>query len=305
MMKNTYRSLGLALISIIFAIAATVLRCIATFTDMDYSTGFYGGSALVKIANVIIAAAVLILLVSLFLKVEKGLAGKHLYGPMLYVPSAIMSVSLLLIALDIFSYLWIYTDGNIAAVLSADRSCFAALPTALLAVCATAFFIISCVTSKAKSSLRSYLGMAAALFFGMYAAFLFFRFGGAIHQPQKIATEMAALAMAVFLLEETRISLGKERWNGYFTLGVITASLSAYAAFPALAVFIFKSKMIAYSWAELILLLTMFVFATCRIISATTSDANAEDTRALVAEGTEDILAEDERQITDEKDSGN
>ena len=60
MMKNTYRSLGLALISIILSIAATVLRCISTFTDMDYSTGFYGGSVLIKIANVIIAAAVLI-----------------------------------------------------------------------------------------------------------------------------------------------------------------------------------------------------------------------------------------------------
>ena len=303
-MKNTYRSLGLALISIILSIAATVLRCISTFTDMDYSTGFYGGSVLIKIANVIMAAAVLILLVSLFLKAEKGLS-KHLCNPMLYVSSAIMSLSLLLIAFDVFSYLWIYTDGNITAVLSAGRSCIAALFTAVLAVCATAFFTVSCVTSNAKSSLLSYLGLAAALFFGMYAAFLFFRLGGAIHQPQKIATEMAALAMAIFLLEETRIFLGKERWNGYFILGVITASLSAYAAFPALAVFIFKSEMIAYSWAELVLLLAMFVFATCRIISAATCDTNAEDTRTPATEIIEDILAEDERQITDEKDSGN
>jgi two-component system phosphate regulon response regulator PhoB len=38
---------------------------------MDYSTGFYGGSVLINIANITMTASLLILIASLFLKVEE------------------------------------------------------------------------------------------------------------------------------------------------------------------------------------------------------------------------------------------
>ena len=301
-MKNSSRSLGIALISVVLALIATLLRCIASVTNMDYSTGFYGGSVLINIANITITVAILMLLSSLFLKAEKAVLCQDSNSPLWYIPAAIMVVSALLLAFDIFFYIGDRIDGSSRAIF-ADRSCVAAILTAILAIPAIAFFAVSCLSTTIKSSLRGYLGMGAALFFGLYAAFLFFRVGGAIHQPQKIATEMAAITASIFLLEETRIALNKERCRIYLALGTTTVMLSAYAALPALIAYIIKGRMIAYSWGELAVLLSVLIFATCRTASAVISIAAY--TTAPAVEEAEDISAEKERQIPDEKNIGN
>ena len=301
-MKNSYRSLGIALISTALAFIATLLRCIASVADMDFSTGFYGGSVLINIANITITAAILILFATLLLKAEKIPLRQDPHSPLWYVPAGIMVISILLLAIDVFSYIGLRTDGG-AGSLFADRSCTAALLAGILALSAAAFFAVSCLSTNVKSSLRGYLGMGAALFFGMYAAFLFFRVGGAIHQPQKIATEMAAVAASIFLLEETRVALGKERWGGYVVLGTATALVSAYAVLPAFIVYIMKGKMIAHSWGEMAVLLSVLIFATCRTISA--AIPAAADVTVPAAEEAEDIPTEEERQISDEENTGN
>ena len=301
-MKNSYRSLGIALISAALAFIATLLRCIASVADMDFSTGFYGGSVLINIANITITAAILILFASLLLKAEKTPLRQDPHSPLWYVPAGIMVISILLLAIDVFSYVGLRADGG-AGSLFADRSCTAALLAGILALSAAAFFAISCLSTNVKSSLRGYLGMGAALFFGMYAAFLFFRVGGAIHQPQKIATEMAAVAASIFLLEETRVALGKERWGGYVVLGTATALVSAYAVLPAFIVYIIKGKMIAHSWGEMAVLLSVLIFATCRTISA--AIPAAADVTVPAAEESEDIPTEEERQISYEENTGN
>ena len=301
-MKNSYRSLGIALISAALALIATLLRCIASVADMDFSTGFYGGSVLINIANITITAAILILFATLLLKAEKTPLRQDPHSPLWYVPAGIMVISILLLAIDVFSYIGLRTDGG-AGSLFADRSCTAALLAGILALSAAAFFAVSCLSTNVKSSLRGYLGMGAALFFGLYAAFLFFRVGGAIHQPQKIATEMAAVAASIFLLEETRVALGKERWGGYVVLGAATALVSAYAVLPAFIVYIIKGKMIAHSWGEMAVLLSVLIFATCRTISA--AIPAVADVTVPAAEKAEDIPTEEERQISDEENTGN
>jgi hypothetical protein len=270
---------------------------------MDYSTGFYGGSVLINIANITMTASLLILIASLFLKVEDIDLNEDAHSPLWYIPSAIMAVSILLLTLDIFDYVASRANGGSVA-LSSDRSAIAALITGVLAISAVAFFAVSCLSTNIKSSLRGYLGMGAALFFGMYASLLFFRVGGAIHQPQKIATEMAAITASIFLLEETRVALGKERWKGYFALGAATVLISAYAVIPVFATYIIKGRMIAYSWGEAAVLLSVLIFAACRTASAVMCAITDTD-RAPVAEEAVDISAEDERQIPNEEDFGN
>lgn len=301
-MKNSHLSLGISLTSVVLALIATLFRCIASVTNMDYSTGFYGGSVLINIANVTIAAAILILPISLFLKAEKTALCQNSHSPLWYIPAAVMVISILLLVLDIFLYTRDRAD-IITASPFADRSCVAAILTAILAISAIAFFAISCLSTTIKSSLRGYLGMGAALFFGMYAAFLFFRVGGAIHQPQKIATEMAAIATSIFLLEETRVALGKERIKIYLALGITTALVSAYAVLPVFTVYIIKGKMIAHSWGEIAVLLSVLIFATCRTISAAISATAG--TAVLTAEEAKYIPTEEEREIPDEENTGN
>ena len=302
-MKNAVRCLGITTISAVLALIATILRCIASVTSMDYFTGFYADAPLINIANIAMAISALAPLASLLLKVKGVALPKDMNKPLWYIPSAIMAVATLWIATDIFSYVASRVGDNIA-ILSSDRSCIAALLAGALALCAVAFFAVSALTINKKGSVLGYLGIGAALFFGMYAAFLFFRLGSAIHQPQKIVTEIAAVAASLFLLEETRIALGKDRWQHYLTFGAVTAMLSAYAVLPALAVYIIKGKMIAYSLGEAAMLLFVLVFAICRTVSAV-KHAGATADAALAEEEVSDIPTEDERQIPDEENTGN
>ena len=302
-MKNAVRCLGISTISAVLALIATIFRCIASVTSMDYFTGFYGGATLINIANIVMAISVLAPLASLFLKVKGVALPKDMNKPLWYIPSAVMAIATLWIATDIFSYVASRAGGNVA-ILSSDRSCIVAILAGALALCAVAFFASSALGVNAKSPILGYLGMGAALFFGMYAAFLFFRLGSAIHQPQKIATEIAAIAAALFLLEETRIALGKDRWQNYLTFGAVTAMLSAYAVLPALTVYIVKGRMIAYSLGEAAILLSVLIFAICRTVSAV-KHARATADAALAEEEISDIPTEDERQIPDEENTGN
>ena len=270
---------------------------------MDYFTGFYAGATLINIANIVMAISVLAPLASLFLKVKGVALPKDMNKPLWYIPSAVMAIATLWVATDIFSYVASRAGGNVV-ILSSDRSCIVAILAGVLALCAVAFFVSSALSVNTKSPILGYLGMGAALFFGMYAAFLFFRLGSAIHQPQKIATEIAAIAAALFLLEETRIALGKDRWQNYLTFGAVTAMLSAYAVLPALTVYIVKGRMIAYSLGEAAILLSVLIFAICRTVSAV-KHARATADAALAEEEVSDIPTEDERQIPDEENTGN
>ena len=157
----------------------------------------------------------------------------------------------------------------------------------------------------------------------LYTTFVFFRIGAPINQPQRILTEMTTLSAALFFLEETRISLGRERWRGYFVLGALTSILSLYTAFPALLVYLFKGEMISTSIAELIFILALLVFSASRLIhTAKLSDgtpsplAAAIDASAVlhtVEETYDDGLSQisiedvayDERQAENEEDTGN
>ncbi len=302
-MKNAVRCLGITTISAALALIATIFRCIASVTSMDYLTGFYGGATLINIANIGMAISVLAPLASLFLKVKGVALPKDMNKPLWYIPSAVMAIATLWIATDIFSYFASRAGGNIA-IFSSDRSCIVAILAGVLALCAVAFFASSALGVNSKSPILGYLGMGAALFFGMYAAFLFFRLGSAIHQPQKIATEIAAIAAALFLLEETRIALGKDRWQNYLTFGAVTAMLSAYAVLPALTVYIVKGRVIAHSLGEAAILLSVLIFAICRTVSAV-KHARATADAALAEEEVTDIPTEDERQIPDEENTGN
>ena len=302
-MKNAVRCLGITTISAVLALIATIFRCIASVTSMDYFTGFYGGATLINIANIVMAISVLAPLASLFLKAKGVALPKDMNKPLWYIPSAVMAIATLWVVTDIFSYVASRAGGNVV-ILSSDRSCIVAILAGVLALCAVAFFASSALSVNMKSPILGYLGMGAALFFGMYAAFLFFRLGSAIHQPQKIVTEIAAIAAALFLLEETRIALGKDRWQNYLTFGAVTAMLSAYAVLPALTVYIVKGRMIAYSLGEAAILLSVLIFAICRTVSAV-KHARATADAALAEEEVSDIPTEDERQIPDEENTGN
>ena len=307
-MKNDFRKLGIILPSAILSLAAVALRCIAAVTDMDYATGFYGGSPLVTISDILMTAAAAILTISLFIKEGNLSLRRRTEGNVGFLSTGIIAVSAVLIAVDLIVYILSQTRGRFIDDLLAHRSSVVALLAALFALSTAVLSVVSIFLFKERASLRGVFDMTTALFFGIYATFLFFRLGDTINQPQKVVTEMAALAMAVFMLECARIHIGRERPRFYLALGMLTAALSANALFPALAVCIFKGEVIAFSISEMILTAAIFIFAVLRSATAVEfkrAEALATYTDDLSEISAEDAPTEEERQISDEEDSGN
>jgi hypothetical protein len=287
---------------------------------MDYATGYYGGSPLIGLANATMTVALMLLLGALFIKVENKSLPHARRGIFSRVTACILAVALLLVASSLISYV---TSNlpifSFRAILS-HRSFVVAILTAVLAVSGAAYAVISAFISEEKKILIAFFEIAAALFFGIYAGFTFFRFGDSINQPQKIATEMAMLAVAIFLLEDTRILLGRERRSSYFVCGIIASALSSYAAFPALSVLIARGRLIAFSLAEMLLMLAVLCFIACKLIlmaiaikstplnSCAEEESHTDETsqeEAILQISIEELSVQEESEISYEEDTGN
>lgn len=267
-MKKDFRTLITALLVSVLALAATVMKTVACFISMDYDSGFFGDSLLVRISDYLVAALIIILVATLFIKVEKRAVKPSFSGALVYLPAGVFAMSLLFLSAELLGYITVKAGGLFTELAFSDRSCVIALVAAVFALLTIAYLALTVFITEPRSILRAEFGMMAALFFALYAAFSFFRSGAPINQPQKILTEVTALAAALFMLEETRISLGKERWRGYFTLGTITAVLALYTSIPAFLVYIFREKVIASGTSELVFILALLVLSISRLAHA-------------------------------------
>lgn len=321
-MKKDSRSLIFALPILILAFAATVMRTVACFIHMDYNSGFFGNTLLVHIADYLAVALVLVLFVYLFIKVEKRSPIPSFSGPAVYLPNGVLAMSILFLSAELIGYVSGGNGGFFESLFS-DRSRIVALITALFALVAIAYIALVVFITSPRSLIRAEFGMLAAIFFGLYTTFVFFRTGAPINQPQRILSEMTSLSAALFILEETRISLGRERWRGYFVLGALTSVLSLYTAFPALLVYLFRGEVVSSSIAELIFTLALLVFSVSRLIHVsrlsdgtpsplaaaidargelhTVEESEEEDPSQISIED----VAYDERQAENEEDTGN
>ena len=323
-MKKDFRTFGLALPFSILALTATVLRTIACFTDMNYGSGFFGTATLVHISDAIMVILVFSLIASLFLKVEKKHSEHSFAGPLVYLPTGVFAMSLLFLAMDIIVYVAEKASRFASTSIFSERSFIVAIAAAIFALLTIVYLALVAFISAPRSLIRANFGMLAALFFALYTAFVYFRAGAPINQPQRILTEMTMLAAALFFLEETRISLGRERWRGYFILGAITALLSLYTALPVLLVYVFRAKVLSSSVAELIFLIALLAFSISRLLhtlnlsdgspsplaaaidahdSPDTAEEDVEDNFLQIS--IDDVADEGERQIENEEDSSN
>lgn len=322
-MKKVFRNLGTLIPTVLLATLATVMKSIAALSKMDYVTGYFGGAVSVSIANWIIVALLLFLFATIFIKVETPSLKPSYKGALIYLPSGVFAVSLLFLSTELGRYVTSAIGSIFSPALLSHRSYVVALIAAVFAVFAIIHSALSAFIADSRSALRADFGMLSALFFALYTAFIFFRTGAAINQPQRILTEMTCLAASVFLLEETRISLGRVRWRSYFVFGGITALLAFYTAIPALLVYIFRGKIITSGIAELLFMLALLVLSVSRLIWAcrlgedkpsvfVTAINSVEQTEVespveeeLSQISIEDVADDGERQKDNEENSGN
>ncbi len=264
-MKKSAKQFGIYL-PILFLIltAATVLRTVACFTELNYATGYFNGKVCIRIADWLTVAACLIAFSYLFFGKSNN-PRIRFGGIATYIPAGAVSVALILLSADMLSS--VRSSGGFVTALS-ELNLFILLEilTALLALFCVLNFFFSVFYEKKENTTRAAFGIVTALFLAAYAAYLYFNTALPINAPNKTVDQMAYLFSALFFIYETRISLGRGKWRPYVAFGLIAAILTAYSALPTLIVYFAKGEMISDSVAASLLTLMIFAFITARVL---------------------------------------
>ena len=256
-MKSKFKVYGIYMP--IFLIVLPLVVALGTVACIKYlePSGYFSNSLISNIANGITLGAVIFFL-SYIITARKDMRFIPSFAsPLNYGPCAIVGTALLFVAVHLFTL----TDfsgkngfiGTYVFIL------------AIFALLAVAYFAISAVSVKRRSIRRSDYGILVLIFICAYVAYIFFDGNTPINSPIKIISQMSALAVAVFFLYETRLSLGRERWRPYVAFSFIAALLSAYSSIPAIIVYFVSGKVINISIYETVLTFAFFIFTMFKL----------------------------------------
>lgn len=264
-MEKRKRRFAVDFIILMLAIAITVaLRTIAAVRNLDIEFGYYFPSSVIKVANWFVFFFVLVLFTIGYISGKDKDGAFEFSSPASFIPTGIMSVSLLLLAAATVSFVARRQDAR--GGLFSD-------PAALFAVLCAAFAIVSIfslffyvLNPEAQNEKRAKLSLALPLTLILYAVYLYFNTSLPINAPNKIIDQTAYVFSAMFFLFESRISFGKEKRGAYSAFGYAAVLLTSYSSLPSIAVFLINGNVISNSIAETALTFSLFIFIFARLI---------------------------------------
>ena len=252
-------------IILMLAIAITVtLRTIAAVRNLNIEFGYYSPSTVITVSNWFVFFFVLVLFAIGYISGNSKGGVFEFSSPTSFIPTGITSVSLLLLAASMISFVTRRQNEGVG-VFSDAASLFAAL-CAIFAVVSifSLFFYVLNPESRNERRARLSLGMPLALI--LYAVYLYFNTSLPINAPNKIIDQTAYVFSAMFFLFESRISFGKEKRGAYSAFGYAAALLTAYSSIPSIAVYLINGNIISNSIAETALTFSLFIFIFARLI---------------------------------------
>ena len=258
-------------------VLTVTFRTVALFTDFNLSDGYFGNKLIRSLSDLTVFIACIATLTFTFMA-KKIRAIAVFDNPATYIPSGMISVSLIFLAVETLVSLSTRTGGILSkATLTTPSSLLSLLSAILAAVCVINFFLTVFYTSKENES-RAFFGILTVVFLAIYALYLYFDTKLPLNSPNKSIDQMALLLSACFFLFETRISLGRERWRGYVAFGMIASLITAYSSIPTLIYYFVTGKMISDSLSGAMLCFTLFIYVTARVllIGALTENEKSE-----------------------------
>lgn len=270
-MKETFKmkrnskhfTLYSSLLSLLLLVAVT-MRTVACFTELDYNSGYYGKELFISISAYVIVAAAVIAVSYVFIT-EKRTPAPRSFGAVSYVPAGAVSAALLFLAAELLRK----SKGIFSGGFSPSR--LLGMLSAIFALLSILCFFFDVYYDKRENQKKAYFGMAAALFFALFAVYLYFDKSLPINAPNKITEQMAYLFAALFFVYETRNALGRSLWRLYTASGLIAALLTAYNSIPALILYFAKGELICDSIASALLTLLVSIFIAVRIVLTETT----------------------------------
>lgn len=274
-MKNKLKLFGVYLpIFILILVATVTMRSIALFNDFNLITGYFDQKTLISVADYIVVGAVIFFLTYLF-TARKGIKLiPDFTSPATYIPSGLVMTALLFFTVyfarsisgrvDYAKYLDKIGSSDEAVTQKIIVALMIAL--ILLAVLTAAHFALNSLIESYASYERGHLSLCTAVFLAVYSIYLYFNDDLPMNSPAKVLDLMACLFAALFILYETRLSIGRERWRCYVAFGFIASLITAYDSIPSLLLYFVKGEQISMSVYEMVLYFTLFAFITSRIL---------------------------------------
>lgn len=260
-MKKNRKLTAIYLFSaLIITLAAIALRTVALNKYYNLKTGYFSEKALITVANWLIVAVVLGAVSYVFATNRKKKYVATYNDATTFIPSALVAVSLVLMAVELFRNMLKPLSGTSTAITATNFICV------VLAVFAAIAFAITCVCTSRRSVTRATYQILAVLFFSVYSAYIYFGNPYPINNSVRTLDIMAYLCAAVFLLFEIRISLGRDLWHFYTAFGIITASVCAYSSIPTIIEYFISGNVVSDSIEQAVLTLSVFFFAALRLL---------------------------------------
>ena len=261
-----HRRLGVYLpLFAILSVFCVTLRTVALFYDYNIVDKFFDNKLLISTSNITVFVGALVLLTFTFVS-KKIRAVADFNNPATYIPSGIVSVALIFFFVECISTLSSKNGGLFSKDVLTTPSNLLLLIAGIMALFCVFNFFFTVFYVQKKNEPRAGFGLLTAVFLAIYALYLYFDFKLPINSPNKLVDQMAFLFSACFFLFETRISLGREKWRGYVSFGMIAAFISAYSSIPTIIYYIGKGQLISDSFAETMVVFTLFVYITARVI---------------------------------------
>ena len=258
MNKNSQRSAILILITALFAVSAVILRTVAALRDLEDNLIYYGKSGLTTAASILLVGGSILLIALTFTLKKEDLRARFTGAPA-YIPTGIVAAVLLLFAASMVGQ-HIELDKLSAMLPSASIPALIAIGVSICAVLSAVHFILNAFIPERHARIRACFSIATVLLMALYAAFLYFNTSEPINSTNKLVEQMAYLFAGLFLLYETRISLGREMWRAYMAFGAVASLLTASASIPSIIHFIVRGTPITNTIESAVLLLSLFIF---------------------------------------------
>ena len=273
-MNKNKKRLGIYIILMLIGTAvATVFRTIACVKDFDFESNFFNYGSLAVPADIIIVCTVLAMATYIF-SPKAELRANFSTGAT-YVPTGVLGVATAFLGVKIFSYIMALNNYKIPAneMLSGNGLLrIVGLISGVLAFVSIAYHFFNAFVSESRSVIRSYFSITAIAFPALYSILIFLDNSIALNESTKTLRQTAFIFIAIFLLFEARISLGREKWRLYTVFGLVSSVLAAYTSIPAIITYFVHKEILSSAGykslatlEEYIFLFAMFIFTVARL----------------------------------------
>ena len=268
-MKNL-KMLDIYTIPLLFLCPSVViLRSFALLTSFNTVTMHFDDKLAITVASGLIMLGILGFLTYLFVGEKEGDLIAKSDNAASFIPAGIVSTALLFIGVhNVQMSLGIYPEGIISTI---------SLVSGVLAFLSVISFFLSIFIERRDNLYKSAFALCVVFFLALYAALLYFnKDHHPTNSPNRLVDEFAYLSAALFFLYEARIPLGRAKWRGYISFGMIATLLCTYSAIPNLILYFVNGYMLSESIFECMLTLALALLICCRVMQTKTLTQDSE-----------------------------